>query len=175
MSAGVEPCRKNLTSPALLSTRIYGTFYDEILRRSAVMLNSDNYFAINIKKSETARRDICRGLSLAENPFRLLMIAISCIADMSGDGMFYSSCQQALENVYGAGRTARNALARQETPCTTWSGSHRTECPRTTGNSLQDMEQVTHTCSFPIPRARARVCEARQLVIIVPCGVPSPF
>ncbi len=103
MSAGVEPCRKNLTSPALLSTRIYGTFYDEILRRSAVMLNSDNYFAINIKKSETARRDICRGLSLAENPFRLLMIAISCIADMSGDGMFYSSCQQALENVYGAG------------------------------------------------------------------------
>lgn len=66
------------------------------------MLNSDNYFAINIKKSETARRDICRGLSLAENPFRLLMIAISCIADMSGDGMFYSSCQQALENVYGA-------------------------------------------------------------------------
>ncbi len=67
------------------------------------MLNSDNYFAINIKKSETARRDICRGLSLAENPFRLLMIAISCIADMSGDGMFYSSCQQALENVYGAG------------------------------------------------------------------------
>lgn len=67
------------------------------------MLNSDNYFAINIKKSETARRDICQGLSLAENPFRLLMIAISCIADMSGDGMFYSSCQQALENVYGAG------------------------------------------------------------------------
>ena len=67
------------------------------------MLNSENYFAINIKKSETARRDICRGLSLAENPFRLLMIAISCIADMSGDGMFYSSCQQALENVYGAG------------------------------------------------------------------------
>lgn len=67
------------------------------------MLNSDNYFAINIKKSETARRDICRGLSLAENPFRLLMIAISCIADMSGDGMFYSSCRQALENVYGAG------------------------------------------------------------------------
>lgn len=103
MSAGVEPCRKNLTLPALLGTRIYGTFYNEALRRSAVMLNSDNYFAINIKKSETARRDICRGLSLAENPFRLLMIAISCIADMSGDGMFYSSCQQALENVYGAG------------------------------------------------------------------------
>ncbi len=50
------------------------------------MLNSDNYFAINIRKSETARRDICRGLALAENPFRLLMIAIGCIADMSGDG-----------------------------------------------------------------------------------------
>lgn len=103
MSAGVEPCRKNLTSPALLGTRIYGTFYDETLRRSAIMLNSDNYFAINIKKSETARRDICRGLSLAENPFRLLMIAISCIADMSGDGTFLLSCQQALDNVYGAG------------------------------------------------------------------------
>lgn len=67
------------------------------------MLNSDNYFAINIKKSETARRDICRGLSLAENPFRLLMIAIQCIADMSGDGTFFSSCQQSLENIYGAG------------------------------------------------------------------------
>lgn len=67
------------------------------------MLNSDNYFAINIKKSETARRDICRGLSLAENPFRLLIIAIGCIADMSGDGTFLSSCQQSLENIYGAG------------------------------------------------------------------------
>lgn len=67
------------------------------------MLNSDNYFAINIKKSETARRDICRGLVLAENPFRLLMIAIGCIADMSGDGTFLSSCQQSLENIYGAG------------------------------------------------------------------------
>lgn len=67
------------------------------------MLNSDNYFAINIKKSETARRDICRGLSLAENPFRLLIIAIRCIADMSGDSTFFSSCQQSLENIYGAG------------------------------------------------------------------------
>ena len=67
------------------------------------MLNSDNYFAINIKKSETARRDICHGLVLAENPFRLLMIAIGCIAEMSGDGTFLSSCQQSLENIYGAG------------------------------------------------------------------------
>lgn len=67
------------------------------------MLNSDNYFAINIKKSETARRDICRGLALAENPFRLLIIAIRCISDMSGDGTFFSSCQQSLENIYGAG------------------------------------------------------------------------
>ncbi|MDE7301727.1 MAG: hypothetical protein K2N60_00255 [Oscillospiraceae bacterium] len=67
------------------------------------MLNSDNYFAINIKKSETARRDICRGLALAENPFRLLMIAVKCITDMSGDGTFFSSCQQSLENIYGAG------------------------------------------------------------------------
>lgn len=67
------------------------------------MLNSDNYFAINIKKSETARRDICRGLVLAENPFRLLIIAIGCIADMSGDGTFLASCQQSLESVYGAG------------------------------------------------------------------------
>ncbi|MDE7289787.1 MAG: hypothetical protein K2N71_09865 [Oscillospiraceae bacterium] len=67
------------------------------------MLNSDNYFAINIKKSETARRDICRGLALAENPFRLLIIAIRCISDMSGDVTFFSSCQQSLENIYGAG------------------------------------------------------------------------
>lgn len=111
MSAGVEPCRKNLTSPALLGTRIYGTFYDETLRRSAVMLNSDNYFAINIKKSETARRDICRGLVLAENPFRLLMIAVGCIADMSGDGTFLTSCQQSLENVYGAGLEDRQYIA----------------------------------------------------------------
>lgn len=67
------------------------------------MLNSDNYFAINIKKSETARRDICRGLALAENPFRLLIIAIRCISDMSGDSTFFLSCQQSLENIYGAG------------------------------------------------------------------------
>lgn len=67
------------------------------------MLNSDNYFAMNIRRSETARRDICRGLLLAENPFRLLMIAVKCIADISGDGTFFSSCQQSLENIYGAG------------------------------------------------------------------------
>ena len=67
------------------------------------MLIPNDYFSINIKKSETARRDICRGLALAENPFRLLMIAIGCIADMSGDGTFLSSCQQSLENIYGAG------------------------------------------------------------------------
>jgi len=67
------------------------------------VLRSDNYFAINIRKSETARREICRGLALAENPFRLLMIAIMCIADMSGDGTFISSCRQSLESVYGAG------------------------------------------------------------------------
>lgn len=103
MSAGLVPCRKNLISPALLGTRICGTFYNEALMRAAVMLNSDNYFAINIKKSETARRDICRGLSLAENPFRLLMIAVGCIADMSRDGTFLLSCQQALDNVYGEG------------------------------------------------------------------------
>lgn len=48
------------------------------------------------KYSKTARRDICRGLSLAENPFRLLMIAVGCIADMSGDGTFLTSCQQSL-------------------------------------------------------------------------------
>lgn len=67
------------------------------------MLIPNDYFSINIKKSETARRDICRGLSLAENPFRLLIIAIECIADMSGDSTFFSSCQQSLENIYGAG------------------------------------------------------------------------
>ena len=93
---------KKLTSPALLGTRIYGTFYDETLRRSEIMLIPNDYFSINIKKSETARRDICRGLVLAENPFRLLMFAVKCITDMSGDGTFLSSCQQSLENIYGA-------------------------------------------------------------------------
>lgn len=67
------------------------------------MYISKDYFSINIKKSETARREICRGLALAENPFRLLMVAIVCIADMSGDGTFVSSCRQSLESVYGAG------------------------------------------------------------------------
>lgn len=67
------------------------------------MLIPNDYFSINIKKSETARRDICRGLALAENPFRLLMIAVGCIADMSGDGTFLTSCQRSLESVYGAG------------------------------------------------------------------------
>ena len=67
------------------------------------MLIPNDYFSINVKKSETARRDICRGLVLAENPFRLLMIAIGCIADMSGDGTFLASCQQSLEKIYGTG------------------------------------------------------------------------
>lgn len=67
------------------------------------MLIPNDYFSINIRKSEAARRDICRGLSLAENPFRLLIIAIECIADMSGDGTFLLSCQQSLEKIYGAG------------------------------------------------------------------------
>lgn len=67
------------------------------------MLNKKEYFSINIKKSEEARNTICRGLVLAENPFRLLMAAIKCIADMSGDTGFYDICLKAMDNVYGAG------------------------------------------------------------------------
>ncbi len=55
-------------------------------------------FALNIKKSEAARSSICRGLSLAENPFTLLIIAIRCIAEMSGDMSFIPMCEKAMEN-----------------------------------------------------------------------------
>ena len=60
-------------------------------------------FALNIKKSEAARSSICRGLSLAENPFTLLIIAIRCIAEMSGDMSFIPMCEKAMESTYGAG------------------------------------------------------------------------
>ncbi len=46
---------------------------------------------------------ICRGLSLAENPFTLLIIAIRCIAEMSGDMSFIPMCEKAMESIYGAG------------------------------------------------------------------------
>ena len=67
------------------------------------MLNKKEYFSINIKKSEEARNLICSGLVLAENPFRLLMTAIKCIAEMSGDSGFYDMCLKSMDNVYGAG------------------------------------------------------------------------
>lgn len=60
-------------------------------------------FALNIKKSEAARSSICRGLSLAENPFTLLIIAIRCIAEMSGDMSFIPMCEKAMKDIYGVG------------------------------------------------------------------------
>ena len=60
-------------------------------------------FALNIKKSETARRNILRGITLAENPFTLLIIAIRCIAKMSGDMSFLPMCEKAMESIQGAG------------------------------------------------------------------------
>ncbi|MBQ8780683.1 MAG: hypothetical protein IJZ72_03295 [Oscillospiraceae bacterium] len=60
-------------------------------------------FALNIKKSETARLNITRGLALGKNPFTILMIAVKCIADMSGDSTFYDVCCKSMQAVYGAG------------------------------------------------------------------------
>lgn len=67
-------------------------------------------FALNIKKSETARINITRGLALGENPFALLIIAIKCIADMSGDSTFYDVCCKSIQAVYGAGLEDRDYL-----------------------------------------------------------------
>ena len=60
-------------------------------------------FALNIKKSEAARSSICHGLSLAENPFTLRIIAIRCIAEMSGDMSFIPMCEKAMKDIYGVG------------------------------------------------------------------------
>lgn len=67
------------------------------------MLKSDELLSMNMQKSEAARRDICRGIALGLNPFSLLMIAIKCIAELSGDSSFSSMCSRSIEDIYGAG------------------------------------------------------------------------
>lgn len=67
------------------------------------MIKTDELYLLNMRKSEAARRDICRGIALAENPFSLLIIAIKCIAELSGDSSFSSMCSRSIEDIYGAG------------------------------------------------------------------------
>ncbi|MGN0599218.1 MAG: hypothetical protein ACI4JK_04920 [Oscillospiraceae bacterium] len=67
------------------------------------MIKTDELQLLNMRKSEAARRDICRGIALGVNPFRLLMIAIKCIAELSGDSSFSSMCSRSIEDIYGAG------------------------------------------------------------------------
>lgn len=67
------------------------------------MIKTDELYLLNMQKSEAARRDICRGIALAENPFSLLIIAIKCIAELSGDSSFSSMCSRSIDDIYGAG------------------------------------------------------------------------
>lgn len=67
------------------------------------MIKTDELYLLNMQKSEAARRDICRGITLGLNPFSLLMIAIKCIAELSGDSSFSSMCSRSIDDIYGAG------------------------------------------------------------------------
>ena len=67
------------------------------------MIKTDELYLLNMQQSEAARRDICRGIALGLNPFSLLMIAIKCIAELSGDSSFSSMCSRSIEDIYGAG------------------------------------------------------------------------
>lgn len=80
------------------------------------MIKTDELYLLNMQKSEAARRDICRGITLGLNPFTLLMIAIKCIAELSGDSSFGSMCIRSINDIYGAGlnNTEYNAYRASE-------------------------------------------------------------
>lgn len=63
----------------------------------------NDYFALNIKNSQAARLELSKGIVTGISPFMLLLIAIKCISDMSGDTAFYVQCLKNINAVYGAG------------------------------------------------------------------------
>lgn len=75
------------------------------------MIKTDELYLLNMQRSEAARRDICRGIALGLNPFSLLMIAIKCIAELSGDSSFISMCSRSIDDIYGAGLNDANYSA----------------------------------------------------------------
>ncbi|MGN1135124.1 MAG: hypothetical protein ACI4SF_02785 [Oscillospiraceae bacterium] len=72
------------------------------------MIKTDELHLLNMQRSEAARRDICRGIALGVNPFILLIIAIKCIAELSGDSSFSSMCSRSIDDIYGAGLNDAN-------------------------------------------------------------------
>lgn len=67
------------------------------------MLTTNDIHLINMQKSETARRELNRGIVLGVNPFLLLAIAVDCISDLTGDASFGMICSNSISDIYGAG------------------------------------------------------------------------
>lgn len=67
------------------------------------MLTTNDIRLINMQKSETARRELNRGIALGVNPFRLLAIAVDCISELTGDASFGMICSNSISDIYGAG------------------------------------------------------------------------
>lgn len=51
----------------------------------------------NIQKSELLRAEIAKGAKAGEDPGSLLLLAVDCIAAMTGDGVFSASVKKNLE------------------------------------------------------------------------------
>ena len=66
------------------------------------MLTTNDIHLINMQKSETARRELNRGIALGVNPFRLLAIAVDCISELTGDASFGMICSNSISDIYGA-------------------------------------------------------------------------
>lgn len=57
----------------------------------------------NIRVSNTYRTAITKGLLNGESPYRLLLQAIKCISEMTGDKPFYTENYDTVKSVYGEG------------------------------------------------------------------------
>lgn len=105
------------------------------------MIKTDEFQLLNMRKSEAARRDICRGIALGLNPFSLLMIAIKCIAELSGDCSFSSMCSRSIEDIYGAGLDNAEYNAHRESELET---------------SIKQLDKSLRTCTKQDTRERLK-------------------
>ena len=71
----------------------------------------NDYFALNIKNSQAARLELSKGIVTGINPFMLLLIALKCISEMSGDTAFYNQSIKNINAVYGAGLQNADVLS----------------------------------------------------------------
>ena len=57
----------------------------------------------NIRKAGQYTSEIAKGISNAENPYKLLLKAMECISHMTGDSVFYTAGYENIKAIYGEG------------------------------------------------------------------------